>query len=372
MASAYWNNRSALRQAAYDKANNAIVASVSRTYDRVARQLEDDIDSIIGTYTRKTGLSPRDAYEYLRSGVPDGVMDNLRARVSMIENVREKRKLETIINTSAYRARISRLDAIKASTRVGLTEAAEVELSALKGHLEGISDAAYSRMMFDTQKALGVGFEASGVPRKTLNEILKSKWAGVSYSDSVWMNRDATASLLDKALMEMSTMGKLSDPTLRDVRGMVDISKWKGAIKSKFKTQEEYAKYAANRLIRTESAYVANQTTALAYEECEIDKYEFVSVLDGRTSQKCGDLDGRIIEMADKEVGVNWPPLHPFCRSNTAPYIEGVDKAGWQRRGRDKEGKSVLLPRDMNYSTWKRWQNDGCPEVNKWMNKRIE
>jgi SPP1 gp7 family putative phage head morphogenesis protein len=371
MATAYWEARAALRQAAYDRANNEVVKSVSRTYDRVASQLEDDIDSIMATYTRKTGLSPRDAYEYLRSGVPEGVMDNLRARVSMIANKVEKRKLETIINTGAYRARISRIDAIKASARVGLTEAAEVELSALKGHLEGISDTAYSRMMFDTQKALGVGFESAGVPRKALNEILRSKWAGVSYSDSLWMNRDATASMLDKALMEMSTMGKLSDPTLRDIRGMVDLSKWKGAVKSKFKTKEQYSKYAANRLIRTESAYVAGQSTKVAFEECEIDKYEFVSILDNKTSTVCQGLDGKIFNTADAEVGVNYYPMHPFCRSNCAPVIANVDRTGWQRRGRDKDNNSVLLPRDMNYSTWKRWQNDGCPEISKWMNKRI-
>jgi SPP1 gp7 family putative phage head morphogenesis protein len=366
MASSYWEARGALRQAVYDRKNNEIVKSVSRTYDRVSRQLEDDIDSIIETYTRKSGLSPRQAYEYLRSGVPEGILDNLRERVGSLINGKERRKLEVILNTSGYRARISRVDAIKASSRVGLTEAAEVELVALKGHLEGISEVAYSRMMFDVQKGLGIGFESAGVPRKALNEILSSKWAGASYSDSVWLNRDATASMMDKVLMEMSTMGKLSDPTLQDVRGMVDVSKWKGSLKSKFKDVEQYRKYAANRLIRTESAYVANQSTAIAYEDCGIERYEFVSILDGRTSQKCGDLDGKIFDMDEMEVGVNYPPTHPHCRSNTAPVIEGVDKTGWERRGRGKDNKSVLLPRSMDYSTWKRWQDAGCPDVVEW------
>ncbi len=318
MASAYWNNRAALRQAAYDRANNKVVESVSKTYDRTMRQLDDDIDTIMATYTRKTGLSPREAYDFLRDGVPQSVMDDLSVRISQIADPKQQKKLSVMLRTDAYRARISRLDAIKASTRVGLTEAAEVELKALEPHLRHTAELAYNHTMFDIQKVTA-GFQTVGVPRKALDTILKSKWAGDTFSQSVWANRDATYSLMDKALMEVSSMGKLSDPTMKDLRGMVSIDKWKAQVKSKFKNEAQYRKYAANRLIRTESAYVANQTTAIAYDECGIEKYEFMATLDSRTSQKCGDLDGKIFTMDEKETGVNFPPLHPMCRSQISP-----------------------------------------------------
>jgi SPP1 gp7 family putative phage head morphogenesis protein len=365
MATAYWEVRAALRQAAYDKANNAIVASVSRTYDRVMRQLDKDIDTIMATYTRKTGLSPREAYDFLRDGVPQSVMDDLSVRISQIADPRQQKKLAVMLRTDAYRARISRLDAIKASTRVGLTEAAEAELGALEPHLRHTAELAYNRTMFDIQKVTA-GFQTVGVPRKALDTILKSKWAGDTFSQSVWANRDATYSLMDKALMEVSSMGKLSDPTMKDLRGMVDLTKWKGPLKSKFKDAAQYQKYAANRLIRTESAYVANQTTAIAYEECEIEKYEFMATLDSRTSQKCSDNDGKIFDMADKKVGVNFPPLHPFCRSSVACVIDGLTRDNLTRAARDKNGKSVYVPRDMDYAEWKRWQDAGCPDVGEW------
>ena len=131
MASAYWEHRAELRQLAYDRANSKVVQDVSRVYDRTMRQLDDDIESIIGTYTRKTGLTVSEARDFLNQGVPPGVMDELRSRVAVITDPKQRKKLQVMLSTDAYRARISRLDAIKASTRVGLTEAAEAELGAL-------------------------------------------------------------------------------------------------------------------------------------------------------------------------------------------------------------------------------------------------
>ena len=372
MASLYWEHRAFLRQAAYDRANNALLRQISAAYERASRQLNADIDAIIGSYTRQSGLTARQALKYLNEGVPAGVMDSLRLRASLITNKTERRQLEVILNTAGYRARISRIDAIIESSRVGFTEAADVELRLLTPHLRGIADTAYQRMMYDTQFASGYGFRVAGVPSKALSEILKSHWAGINYSDRCWANRDSMVGLLKKAIMEQSSIGKLSDATLKDIRGSINLDKWKAQLKSKFKDEAQYAKYASNRLIRTETAYVSGQTTAVAYDECGIERYEFISVLDGRTSSICQGLDGQVFETKDKEVGVNWSPMHPFCRSSQAPVLDTQNRETMQRRAQGKDGKSVLLPADMNYSTWVRWQNDGCPDVSKWMHKRIE
>ena len=374
MATPYWEHRAALRQAAYDRANNKVVETVSRAYDRTMRQLDKDIDTIMATYTRKTGLTPREAYDFLREGVPQSVMDDLRSRAAVISDPRQRKRLEVMLRTEAYRARISRLDAIKASTRVGLTEAAEAELGALEPHLRHTADLAYSRTMFDIQKTTA-GFQMAGVPRRALDTILKSKWAGTHYSTSVWQNRDAMASILDRALMEQASMGKLSQITFDDVRGIVDTKAWADKVaagmKSKFKDELQYSKYAANRLIRTESAYVANQTTAIAYEECGIERYEYIATLDSRTSEKCGNLDGQIIDLDKKEVGVNYPPTHPHCRSSVAPVIDGLTREGLTRSARDKDGKSTYVPRDMKYAEWKAWQKDGAPpDIKAWRNSK--
>jgi uncharacterized protein with gpF-like domain len=115
---------------------------------------------------------------------------------------------------------------------------------------------------------------------------------------------------------------------------------------------------------------VAGQTTAVAYNECGIEKYEYMATLDSRTSAKCSGLDGKIFDLKDKEVGVNYPPAHPHCRSSVACVIDGLVRENLTRAARDANGKSVYVPRDMKYNSWVAWQKDGAPaDVKGWMNQ---
>lgn len=364
MATAYWEKRAAFKQAAYDRADAKVMQKVHNTYDRAFEQVDRDIDRIISTFTRKTGLTPKEA------------MDMLNGKISVADITGDLTPgaLEVLGRTGGYQARITRLDAIKDSFRTALTQASEAELKAVTNHLEIVGETAYKMTSYDIQKSIGYGAAMKGIPSRSLDRILKYKWSGESFSKRVWKNRDAMVSMLDNAMKEMVGIGKLTDATYQDIKGLVDITKWAGKAKSKFKDVNQFAKYAANRLIRTESSYVSNQTTAVAYGEYGIEQYEFLSTLDRRTSSVCQNHDGLInpdtggpYMMSEIEVGKNYPPLHPFCRSATAPAIEGRSRDKLKRRARRPDGKTELIPRDMNYKEWDQWQQDGAPpDIQKW------
>jgi len=57
-----------------------------------------------------------------------------------------------------------------------------------------------------------------------------------------------------------------------------------------------------------------------------IEKYEFVAEVDKRTSDICLELNGKIFNIKDAEVGKNLPPCHCFCRSCIVPFVESKDK----------------------------------------------
>ena len=40
-----------------------------------------------------------------------------------------------------------------------------------------------------------------------------------------------------------------------------------------------------------------------------IKKYEFLATLDSRTCSVCGKLDGKVFELSEAKVGINYPPL---------------------------------------------------------------
>ena len=76
--------------------------------------------------------------------------------------------------------------------------------------------------------------------------------------------------------------------------------------------------FCARRIVRTESAYVANAAQKSAYSEAGIDRYRFVATLDSRTCECCAALDGKVFDLAKAKPGTNYPPMHP-CSAARPP-----------------------------------------------------
>ena len=65
-----------------------------------------------------------------------------------------------------------------------------------------------------------------------------------------------------------------------------------------------------------------NEATVNNYKENGIKEYEFMAFLDKKTSPQCRELDGKIISISEYKAGVNFPPVHPNCRSCIVPVID--------------------------------------------------
>ena len=81
--------------------------------------------------------------------------------------------------------------------------------------------------------------------------------------------------------------------------------------------------FNSRRLVRTEITFVEAEMEARAYEDLDIEEYEYVSVLDNRTTILCQQHDGKVYKVKERKAGVNYPPLHPFCRATTIAHISG-------------------------------------------------
>ena len=81
------------------------------------------------------------------------------------------------------------------------------------------------------------------------------------------------------------------------------------------------AYYCADRLVRTESMFIYNRAHYDYYKQAGIVQYEFLAEIDNRTSVKCKDHNRKVYYLAEAQVGLNYPPLHPNCRSTVIPVI---------------------------------------------------
>ena len=332
----YWEKRKAnLIYEQMDKAEKQ-ADKFDKVYKESKAYLDKQINKVFDKFQRDYGLSERDARHVLKNMKDQKDLNELRKVLEARPNDPNIQRLLADLDSPAYAYRIKRLERLNDD----LDRMREsIYLSEKQG-----SDAFYSDLMkdsyykatFDLQQQTGLAYSFSDLPETEIKRLQGLKWTGEGYSDRIWSNTGALASSVKDELL-------VSLMTGRSVR---DTSQ---AIAERF----EVGQNKARRLIRTESAFFHNQMELLSYEDAEITKYKFVAVLDKRTSHICQQHDDKVYDTDKAVPGVNYPPLHPWCRSTTIAHDDDIDYSKLERRARNpKTGKVEYVPADMSYEEW--------------------
>ena len=332
----YWTQRKAnLIYEQMDKAEKQ-----ADKFDDIYRQsktyLDKQINKIFDKFQRDYGLSEHDARHVLKNMKDQKDLNELRKVLEARPDDPNIQRLLADLDSPAYAYRMKRLERLSADLDL-MRES--IYLSEKKDSDIFYSDLmkdSYYRATFDLQQQTGLAYSFSDLPETEIKRLQGLKWTGEAYSDRIWSNTGALASSVKDELL-------VSLMTGRSVR---DTSQ---AIAERF----EVGQNKARRLVRTESAFFHNQMELLSYEDAEITKYKFVAVLDKRTSHICQEHDNKVYNTAEAVPGVNYPPLHPWCRSTTIAHDDDIDYSKLERRARNPEtGKVEYVPADMSYKEW--------------------
>ena len=332
----YWTKRKAnLIYEQMDKAEKQ-----ADKFDDVYRQskayLDKQINKVFDKFQRDYGLNERDARHVLKNMKDQKDLNELRKVLEARPDDPNIQRLLADLDSPAYAYRMKRLERLN-------DDLDRMRESIYHSEKKG-SDAFYSDLMkdsyykatFDLQQQTGLAYSFSDLPETEIKRLQGLKWTGEAYSDRIWSNTGALASSVKDELL-------VSLMTGRSVR---DTSQ---AIAERF----EVGQNKARRLVRTESAFFHNQMELLSYEDAEITKYKFVAVLDKRTSHICQEHDNKVYNTSEAVPGVNYPPLHPWCRSTTIAHDDDIDYSKLERRARNPEtGKVEYVPADMSYKEW--------------------
>ena len=332
----YWTKRKAnLIYEQMDKAEKQ-ADKFDKVYKESKAYLDKQINKVFDKFQRDYGLSERDARHVLKNMKDQKDLNELRKVLEARPDDPNIQRLLADLDSPAYAYRMKRLERLN-------DDLDRMRESIYRSEKKG-SDAFYSDLMkdsyykatFDLQQQTGLAYSFSDLPETEIKRLQGLKWTGEAYSDRIWSNTGALASSVKDELL-------VSLMTGRSVR---DTSQ---AIAERF----EVGQNKARRLVRTESAFFHNQMELLSYEDAEITKYKFVAVLDKRTSHICQDHDNKVYDTDKAVPGVNYPPLHPWCRSTTIAYDEDADYSKLERRARNPEtGKVEYVPADMSYKEW--------------------
>lgn len=301
----YWEKRQLAREElSFDKGTQAY-----EEYVKILKESNKEINNKIALlYARyqgelkKLGIDKIQASTLLRGTEYKQWRYDIEKYVKEIERLKktnpvEFRKLSVELETLAYRSRISRLDSLKAGIDYELIQAGEKINNKVTDTLTEVYKDTYTSLTED------LNFKKGVISSSVVKKALENDWSGANYSSRIWSNTDNLA----KAIKNEVVIGLNKGLNYRTMSQ--NIAK-------KFETSYKNAE----RLVRTETNHIQNQATLMGYMDAGVVKYQFLAVLDNRTSHTCSDLNGEVFKTEDATEGENYPPMHPHCRSTTVPY----------------------------------------------------
>lgn len=332
----YWAKRKAnLIYEQMDKAEKQ-TDKFDDIYKQSKAYLDKQINKVFEKFQRDYGLSERDARHVLKNMKDQKDLNELRKVLEARPNDPNIQRLLADLDSPAYAYRMRRLERLSDDLDRMRESIYHSEKKGSDIFYSDLMKDSYYKATFDLQQQTGLAYSFSDLPETEIKRLRGLKWAGEAYSDRIWDNTGALASSVKDELL-------VSLMTGRSVR---DTSQ---AIAERF----EVGQNKARRLVRTESAFFHNQMELLSYEDAEITKYKFVAVLDRRTSEICQEHDNKVYDTDKAIPGVNYPPLHPWCRSTTIAHDDDIDYSKLERRARNPEtGKVEYVPADMSYKEW--------------------
>ena len=335
----YWEERQIKREAKAFTTIQDIEKEYKIALEKAKQDINKEISRITTTYMNDNILNYNEALKLLKGDDykvwKKDLHDYLKEYNKLLKTAPlEAKKLYLEIETLSARSRISHLDSLKAQVDMEFTKLIFGVEETGKNALNSV----YRDTFLEVTKDLGIN---AIVSRDKIKAVLDRPWSGANFSERLWTNTDKLAQTVKQEI----------------VNGMIQGINLKTMTKRVSERFETAKKNDVERLLRTEVNYVLNQATLDGYKEAGIEKYEFSATLDSRTSQICSELHGEVFEIKKIAVGLNYPPMHPRCRSTTIPVIDYESLV--------KQGREEIVEKDIENNEKEALTNDENKSITK-------
>lgn len=332
----YWRGRALILEEAAHKRAEKLTAGLDEIYDEAMRETLKELESWYLRLAKNNNLTLADAKKLLTKNE----LDEFHWDVEKYIKVGEDHGLEPdwmkkLENASA-KFHISRLEAVETRIQQKIEELHAGQVGKLETHLRQVTGETYLRTAYEVQRGVGIAFDITALDEKKLDTFISNPWStdDRTFRDRCWTMKENLVESVRKSLIKGLIRGDAPGKLTKEIQKEFNVSKYK-----------------AGRLVNTETAYFAMQSTKQCYKDINVDMVEIVGTLDSHTCDLCGSFDGKVIRMTDFAPGETVPPWHPNCRCTTAPAIP--DEYKGTRLARDAEGKQYELPEGMTFDEWK-------------------
>ena len=287
----YWTKRMDGIFDKLDKKEVKLNDELMKYYQDALTDINDKIYKFYDRYGKDNGFDYEEAIKQVRD---TDLSDYVKRANNYRKGLQNDAEALKRLNAQYVTAKINRLELLKLELEFSMIQATNDQEGTLTDYLSNQSKYVYG--------AAVAGQAVSTLNNREIKEILSSQWSGANYSTRIWRNADVMVNALKDALVKAAIRGDNPRVTARA------LAKKLGS-----------GRYVTERLVRTESTYVANQAISRRYNESGFKQYEFVAVMDDRTSNVCRGLNGTVHKLSDFISGDNAPAMHPNCRSRIVP-----------------------------------------------------
>lgn len=331
----YWRKRFEQLEEAQNNKSVKYYLELEKQYKLAMNSIEKDILAWYNRFAKNEGISLLEAKKLLNTRELEEFKWSVEEYIRHgKENAINQKWMKELENASA-RVHITRLEALKLQIQQQVEVLYGNELDSVDKLMRDIYTSGYYHTAFNVQQGVNVGWSLMSLDTNRINKVISKPWTsdGLNFSERIWgKHRPALINELHTKLTQSIIRGENPKNLVNDFAKSFNVSKSQ-----------------AKNLIMTESAFFASASRKDCFNDLDVEKYEIIATLDLRTSNICRELDGKVFDMKDYQVGITAPPFHCRCRTTTAPWFE--DEEGY-RAARGEDGKTYYVPSSMKYNEW--------------------
>lgn len=292
----YWEKRALENKLSAIENEEDYLRRISSIYDHANKQIDEKLAKVYARYAKENNLTLEEAYKQLPKKMETEYKKDVMDYVNKAKDPSYKQYL---LNQSIMHKH-SVLDQLRTEMRDVIYDI-DIEETGGKFLEKIFTDSNYRAQYSNNEEAF------AKVDKQKIQNLLKENWSGGgNFSELIWKDREKLVKALDDIVMKGLATGDNYDKMSDKLAKRMDTSKSN-----------------AKRLIMTESARMENEGLLSYYQRIGAKQLIFVATLDMRTSEICRAMDGTIIPIEEAKIGLNVPPLHPYCRSVISPHYEG-------------------------------------------------
>lgn len=322
------------------KSTERYIKEIQKEYIKAYNNINKEIKSLYGSVKDTEKITMKDLDKNISKDELLSLKSDLVKLIKSSDRFDRDKALTLELMRLNNKHTITRLENLQANIVSNMYQLAKVQEEKATDLLTEVFKEDYVSSLYDFYKddakivINALNKNLIGLSNKDISIIIKTKWSGNNYSDSIWKREYNIANKLQEKMVQHMLRGSSVDRLSRELKKELKVDSVSNV----------------KRLIQTETSYVNNQATLQTYEDLGFNEYKILATLDSKTSSICQEQDSKVYKTSEAVVGVNYPPFHPNCRTTTVSVNKyNVTET---RAGRSLKG-NITVPANMNYKEFK-------------------